>query len=301
MQTDWNRVREVEYRTVRSGFWHDPYIEGLDAKAKLLYLYLFTGPYTNNLGIVEVTRRKIVYETGLSQSEVEKFLIEFEANGKIVCDQGRNLILMTRFIKHQTTTGDLLVKSLKKLVSGIASPVIAKSLCIRYPHLYDIDLDGMDTVSIPYADGVHTLDIPSDEFGSWKCEVGKVKGEDPAGSKPPACPHTKIREMYHEMLPTLPRTVTWDDARQKNLKARWNETWERQRRLNKPHEEQDLLEWWKAFFARVRASPFLMGQEAGRNGTPFFASLDWLVRPKNYADVLDQKYRDRSLQQRLPT
>ena len=56
----------AEYRTIRMGFWTDPYIEELDAKAKLLYIYLFTGPYTNNLGIVEATRRKIAYETAMT-------------------------------------------------------------------------------------------------------------------------------------------------------------------------------------------------------------------------------------------
>ena len=221
----------AEYRTVRMAFWHDPFIEELDAKAKLLYLYLFTCPYANNLGIVETTRKKISFETSLSIAEIDKHLEDFEANGKVVCDKGRNLIFITRFIKHQTSTSDLLVKSLKKIVPSIASPIIAKALCIRYPHLYDIELDSMDTVSIPYADGSNTLDIPSAEFGSWKLEVGSVKGEEGAGPKPPACPHTKIRDMYHETLPMLPRTVTWDDSRQKHLKARWCETWDRLRRV----------------------------------------------------------------------
>ena len=62
----------AEYRTIRMGFWTDPYIEELDAKAKLLYIYLFTGPYTNNLGIVEATRRKIAYETAMTVQEVDK-------------------------------------------------------------------------------------------------------------------------------------------------------------------------------------------------------------------------------------
>ena len=37
------------YRTIRMAFWSDPYIENLSASEKLLYLYLFSCPHTNNL------------------------------------------------------------------------------------------------------------------------------------------------------------------------------------------------------------------------------------------------------------
>ena len=43
----------AEYRTIRINFWNDPFIEELDPKAKLLYIYLFTCPHANNLGIIE--------------------------------------------------------------------------------------------------------------------------------------------------------------------------------------------------------------------------------------------------------
>lgn len=189
----------AEYRTVRMSFWNDPYIEGLDTKAKLLYLYLFTGPYANNLGILEVTRRKIAYETAMSQQDVDKYLAEFEASGKIVCDPAHNLIFLTRFIRHQTSTSPKILQGLKQLTASIPSPIIAKALCVRYPQVYGIETYHTDTVSIPYANGMHTLDIPSAEFGSWKMEDGKGKLERESGNtrargkKPPASEPEKDR------------------------------------------------------------------------------------------------------------
>lgn len=183
----------AEYRTVRMGFWHDPYIEELDAKAKLLYLYLFTCPYANNLGIVEATRRKIAYETALSVSEVDKFLEAFQEAGKIVCDSERSLVFLTNFIRHQSSTSPKLLDGLRKLALSINSPIIAKALCIRYPEIYEVNKDASDTVSIPYADGIHTLCIPSGEFGSWKREEGKGKLEEGKGKNPPASKDTLSR------------------------------------------------------------------------------------------------------------
>lgn len=110
---------------------------------------------------------------------------------------------------------------------------------------------------------------------------------------PPDCPHEKIIALYHEALPELPRARTWPEHRRKLLRSRHRETWERLRRAEKPHGDDDLIAWWKAYFARVRASPFLMGKVCDRSGKGFCADLEWLVKPSNYAKVLDGKYLER--------
>ena len=52
------------YRTIRMSFWNDPAIESLPPADKLLYLYLFTCPHANNLGVLSVSLRKMAFETG---------------------------------------------------------------------------------------------------------------------------------------------------------------------------------------------------------------------------------------------
>lgn len=303
----------AEYRTVRMAFWHDPFIEELDAKAKLLYLYLFTCPYANNLGVVEATRKKISFETSLTSAEVDKCLAEFESAGKVVIDQSHNLVFLCNFIRHQCSTSPKLMEGLKKIAPEVSSPIIAKAICIRYPDVYGLNKDDGDTVSIPYANGIHTLCIPSGEVGSWKLEVGTLKEDtnvslsakdtdavltcdyDSGETAPdtcPNCPHQRIVEMYHEALPMLPRVKTWQGTRPKNLGARWRETWERLRKKGEPHDLEALLAWWKGYFAQARASPCILGQRLIQ-GRPFFADLGWLVKPENYAKVLEGKYLER--------
>ena len=58
------------YRTIRMDFWNDPYVEGMEPQDKLLYVYLFSSPHTNNLGVLTVSRRKIAFETGLTEEGV---------------------------------------------------------------------------------------------------------------------------------------------------------------------------------------------------------------------------------------
>ena len=124
----------AEYRTIRMAFWSDPFIEELEAGEKLLYLYLFTCPHTNNLGVLEISRRKIAFETGLDAHVVESALERLKKAGKVVTDG--NFILLTRFIRHQTTTSPKLAQSLKALLSGVPSEALRDALVDGYPKIF---------------------------------------------------------------------------------------------------------------------------------------------------------------------
>ncbi len=96
----------------------------------------------------------------------------------------------------------------------------------------------------------------------------------------PPCPHQEIVCAYHETLPELPQVRTWPEHRRALLRARWRED-----------ECRQTVEAWRLFFAYVRRSDFLMGQGPCRDGgAPFIADLEWLIRPGNFAKVIDGKY-----------
>lgn len=91
------------------------------------------------------------------------------------------------------------------------------------------------------------------------------------------CPQKDIIALYHEVLPELPPVNDWPDASAAHLKNQWRKSSERQ-----------TLEWWRTFFNYVRDSAFLMG-----NKTDFQASLGWLVKPANFAKVVNGNYDNR--------
>lgn len=155
----------AEYRTIRRSFFDDPYIESLGAPHKLLYLYLITGKHTNNLGLLEISERKISFETALSARDVSDGLAKFEQDGKLVRDGQKKWL--TRFIRHQGTTSEKLLIGLKKLLPGVASPKISKGLWDNYPELFDGSeppLYGTDTARMPHGYGIDTVSIPSGEL-----------------------------------------------------------------------------------------------------------------------------------------
>jgi hypothetical protein len=96
------------------------------------------------------------------------------------------------------------------------------------------------------------------------------------------CPHQDIIALYHKHLPACPEIVKWTDSRAEHLRARWNET-----------PEQHDIGWWEDLFKQIAKSRFLTGKITRKDtGRPFFASLDWIVKPENLAKILEGKYHE---------
>lgn len=99
------------------------------------------------------------------------------------------------------------------------------------------------------------------------------------------CDHKAVIDLYHKHLPTLNRIEVWNATRQSLLKSRWREV-AVELAKDGAVDEARVLDWWKRFFIHVGNSKFL----TGRTEKPFKADLEWLVRPTNFAKVIENKY-----------
>ena len=102
----------------------------------------------------------------------------------------------------------------------------------------------------------------------------------------PPCPHERILAAYHEALPELPSVKVWDGTRKSHLQARWRERW----KAGKYASQTDGVAYWTRLFRHVRTCDWLMGRVTGRDGRAFKASLGWLVRPENFAKLIEGRY-----------
>lgn len=165
----------AEYRTLRMTFWNDPYVEELGPEGRLLYLYLITGPYTNNLGVLEISLRRMSYETGLDEASVERLLGEAEEAGKIVRDG--SVIWLVNFVKHQASTSPRLVQSLRGLLVQVTSDRIREAAMRRYPGLFGTAALGT---------GVREAEPEAAERverGSGRVSAGSPEGEEEGEEK----------------------------------------------------------------------------------------------------------------------
>ncbi len=141
----------AQYRTLKMDFWSDPFIEDLPYKGKYVYLYLITSSHTNNLGILDISRRKISYETGMPPEEVEAQIEYLRSKGKLFVDG--TSILLVNFIKNQTSNSPNMKTHLSTLFPSVESAVFRAALLEKYPFLgwkgVDDDSKTIEGVSIP--------------------------------------------------------------------------------------------------------------------------------------------------------
>lgn len=150
------------YRTIRMSFWNNPAIESLPPADKLLYLYLFTCPHANNLGVLSVSLRKMAFETGLSEDAIRRGLAAFESSGRIVRDGGH--VWVCGFIRHQCSTSPKILTSLRALFPTVESAAIRAAILERYPHLFEAVPYPSDRVSVPFGESEKELE-KEDQIG----------------------------------------------------------------------------------------------------------------------------------------
>jgi hypothetical protein len=216
-------------------------------------------------GQVGMSEVKLAERWGWSRGKVKRFLKQLEAMGQIVqqTDNRTSIITLLNYEKFQART------SAKGAASGTADEqqTIQQTDSRRYTNKKDKNLRREEVREEDTPDGVSVNGDTVDE-------------QLPLLGGPPPCPHQKIIDLYHEVLPELRRVRVWNGQREKYLRARWKEDPKRQD-----------LDWWKGLFEYVRKSPFLMGLVDSNNGrAPFQADLEWLVRPSNFNKVIEGKY-----------
>lgn len=109
--------------------------------------------------------------------------------------------------------------------------------------------------------------------------------------KIPDCPQKQLIDLYHELLPECPRVIEWNDGRQALMRSRWREKAKPNGVTKGYVTETEGIAWWHRYFSYCSKSKFLIGQVDGRDGARrFVANLEWLIRPKNFAKVMDGNY-----------
>jgi uncharacterized protein YdaU (DUF1376 family) len=114
-------------------------------------------------------------------------------------------------------------------------------------------------------------------------------GEPEIGNGLPKCCHQEVIDLYHQHLPTLRRVEVWNDARKGYLRQRWREV-AQELSAAKQITQEDVLAWFGDFFAHIGQSRFLTGRVNDKSGRSFTADLEWILKPSNFAKIVEGKY-----------
>jgi len=127
----------AKQRYISTSFWSDPFIESLDIKTRYFFLYLLTNPSTEISGIYELTIKKMIYETGLTEKEILKAMDSLSKAMKAYYID--SWVIIVNFIKHQSLNPKVKIgidKAMAKIPDRLREKLFKDdSLCIAYDRL----------------------------------------------------------------------------------------------------------------------------------------------------------------------
>jgi uncharacterized protein YdaU (DUF1376 family) len=128
--------------------------------------------------------------------------------------------------------------------------------------------------------------ITNNQINTYICPPN---GEPEPSKKLPGCDHKAVIELYHQNLPTMRRVEVWNETRAGYLRQRWREV---AAELAQAQDitASDVLNWWGEFFQSVGKSRFLTGRVNSKDGRAFVADLEWILKPSNFAKIVEGKY-----------
>jgi uncharacterized protein YdaU (DUF1376 family) len=146
-----------------------------------------------------------------------------------------------------------------------------------------------EAISPPNATPIATNNQEPITNNQLKTYICSPDGEPEPVKKLPSCDHKAVIKLYHQNLPTMRRVEVWNETRAGYLRQRWREV-AAELAQEKDITADDVLNWWAEFFLSVGKSRFLTGKVNSKDGRAFVADLEWILKPSNFAKIVEGKY-----------
>lgn len=227
--------------------------------------------------------------------EVEPLLCELAHKGFIVrySAEGADVIQVVNFLKHQNPHHKEAPSRLPKHPSlGFVGHAIAAK-----PETQGLS-NGRKSSDEPKAGPGLASGIGAVEGGSNPADslipdsLIPDSGEKTSSSAelptPLACPQQRIRELYAELLPSLPRAKKWDSDRETALRARWRD----QVKEKGWTTADEGIAWFRRFFEAVSENDWAMGRSGrGKGHENWECDIDYLLSVKGFRKIIESDGR----------
>jgi hypothetical protein len=279
---------------IESSIWEDEKFCALSVEAKLLFIYLFSSPHRNMVGLYRLTIKYISSDTGFNESKILELMKELISNGMV--SYLGDYVLVKKFLKYNPLNNEKQAKGAIKRLSdmklGSVNPALVNEFleCVETHCKHYLQL--FDTLLIPYRCPIDTLsngmardiDVPypvSSNSIPYPVE-GSLAGN--AADKPPdepppksdVTPYEDIKNLFLTVCVSYPKIQTLSAERKKAIHARWV----------KYHD----IDKFKELFEKAEASEFLKGT----NPRNWSATFDWLLNDDNMTKTLEGNYDNKS-------
>ena len=154
-----------EYGQVQLAFWTHREIQGLSDQAKILAMYLLTGPHSNSLGCFRCPNGYIAEDLRWDYEIISKSFAELNKIGFVKRDEDSGWTLLPNYLKWNPIQNDNVGKKIAKLFEAVPSDVtVYKDLLEalkRYgSRLPEDAINHIETISKQFQNSFETVSKP---------------------------------------------------------------------------------------------------------------------------------------------
>ncbi len=301
-------------RTIKPQFWSDDKIICLSRDARLFFIALWN--FADDQGVLEfkpIQLKANIFplDDDIGVEEIKEFVAELENTGLLVVYEyeKKHFLWIKNFSKHQK------IDRKRKSTLPLPDFVKKKNKCLETlgnQCVHDFSRNQLKSTEISLGKGrgkgkgkgrgrgreEEEYNINNNSIANAmlaeKCDFsaccsGEIK-----------TPYKEIVWLYHNILLDLPKMRVLNETRKRHISARVKDVLKNKEIFemfaidNEKSDKEKIIEWFKGFFNYVAKSDFLCGKVMSKNrDRPFIADLEWLMRPNNFAKVLEGKYHDK--------
>ncbi|AEF89685.1 hypothetical protein DelCs14_2673 [Delftia sp. Cs1-4] len=291
-----------DYSKVGPQFWTGKTgkeIRKKGTEATLVALYLMTSPHSNMLGLYFQPLMYMAYETGLGIEGASKGLQDCTDVGFCSYDDESEMVWVHEMAAFQIADE---LKESDKRTAGVQkdydtlqdNPFLA-AFFDRYQSAFHLkNKRGIEAPSKPHRSQEQEQEQeqekkePYGSVGSADDQPGEI-----APGKPglPNCPVQDLVDLYHEVLPELPKVRLLNDGRRKAVGKLWKFvlTSKKSDGTSRAETADQAVTWFREYFGRARDNDFLMGRGfRSPEHAGWQCDLDFLLTDKGMKHVIEK-------------
>lgn len=257
-------------RTIKPDFWTDERLTECSLSARLMFIGMWN--FADDSGNMGRSAKKLKMQIFPGDNiDCEPLIAELLTHGVLTeySVNGEKYLQIKNFLKHQVIN--------RPTASSIPPPQITDDSHTTHGGLTeDSKREGKGR------EGSNTE--PTVLVASKKLATAK------APPLPP-CPVDQVIEVYHELLPELPRVRLMDDKRKRCITRTWRWVLTSKKSDGSPRActSDEALGWMRNFFERARDNDFLMGRgQRGAGHENWRCDLDFLLTDKGMKHVIEK-------------
>jgi len=296
-----------DYAKAVPKMWHGKTFKALrkHPEGLVVALYLMTSPSSNMLGLYAQPVLYMAYETGLGEEGARKGLQQCIEAGYCSYDDESEFVWVHEMASYQIASelkgSDLRCKGIQKDYDALPDNPFLGEFFDRYAEAFHLHgRRGEEGATQPPCKPLRSQEQEQEQeqekekkepYGS----VGSADDQpgETAPGKPglPNCPVQDLVDLYHEILPELPKVRLLNDGRRKAVGKLWRFVLTSKKSDGTPRAEtaEQATAWIRDYFGRARDNDFLMGRGyRSPEHAGWQCDLDFLLTDKGMKHVIEK-------------